>query len=348
MSKRRKYSERYAAFGFTFITDSDGSQRLQCFLCGKILANASLKPAKLREHLVSIHPKNALDSVESFRYKKARFEKGGTLPKLGFIKTQKPCLEASYKVAYRIAKEKKPHTIGETLVKPCALEMTELVCGIEHRKKLEAVSLSNDTINSRITDISDNVLKQVMEELKASPFPFSIQLDESTDVSQCAQLLAYVRYVHPEAIKEEFLFCETLSETTKAADILQIVNNFFTEHDFEWKRNIGSLCTDGAPAMLGKTSGFATSVKKEAPQVIVTHCFLHRRHALASKTLPLTLQEILSTSVKAVNLIRARALNHRIFKKLYQEMDAQHEVLFYHTDQHSSFLSHTGYREVKF
>jgi len=83
--------------------------------------------------------------------------------------------------------------------------------------------------------------------------------------------------------------------------------------------------------MLGKTSGFATLVKKEAPHIIVTHCFLHR-HALASKTLSSTLQEILSTSVKVVNFIRALALNHRIFKKLCQEIGAQHEVLLYHTE----------------
>jgi len=133
-----------------------------------------LKPAKLKENLTSIHPKNALDSVESFRCKKAQFEKGGTLPKFGFSKTQKPCLEESYKVAYRVAQENKPNAIEETLVKPCALEMTELVCGTEHKKILEAAPLSNDTINSRITDISNNMLEQVMEELKASPFPFGI------------------------------------------------------------------------------------------------------------------------------------------------------------------------------
>ena len=66
MSKKRKYSEDYVAFGFTYVTDSDGSERSQCFLCGKVLANASLKPAKLREHLTSIHLKNALNSVNSF------------------------------------------------------------------------------------------------------------------------------------------------------------------------------------------------------------------------------------------------------------------------------------------
>ena len=178
-----------------------------------------MKLAKLQEHLTSIHPKNALDSVESFCSKKAPFEKARTLPKFGFIKTQKPCLEGSYKVAYRIAKEKKAHTIEKTLVKPCALEMTELVCSTEQRKKLEAVPLSNEITSSRNTDIFDNILEQIIEELKASPFPFSMQPDESADVSQCVQLLAYVRCMHFDAIKEELLFCSPISKTTKAADV---------------------------------------------------------------------------------------------------------------------------------
>ena len=107
--------------------------------------------------------------------------------------------------------------------------------------------MSNDTINCRINDIFNNNLEQVTEELKALPFPFSMQLDESTDVSQRAHLFAYDRYVHAGAIKEDFLFCEPLPESTKAADVLQTVNNFVAKQDFNWKRNIGGLCTDGAP-----------------------------------------------------------------------------------------------------
>ena len=110
-----------------------------------------------------------------------------------------------------------------------------------------------------------------------------------------------------------------------------MVNNFFAKQGFNWKKNIGRLCTDGAPAILGKTSRFASLVKKEVSYIIVTHCFLHR-HALASKTLSSTLKEISSTSVKFVNFVRARALNHFIFKKHYHEMCEQHEVLFYHTE----------------
>lgn len=103
MSKKRKYDDLYVTYGFTFITERDGTQKPQCFLCGKVLANSSMKPAKLSDHLTSVHPGNASDSVDVFRIKKARFEKSGTLPKIVFSPTQKPCLEASYRVAYRIA-----------------------------------------------------------------------------------------------------------------------------------------------------------------------------------------------------------------------------------------------------
>jgi hypothetical protein len=177
-SKKIKYDNSYKLYGFTFITERDGTQKPQCFICGKILANGSIKPVKLKEHLVSLHPQHASDNLEVFQTKKARFENVGTLTKLGFVPPQKPCLEASYKIAYFIARNKKPHTIGESLIKPYALEMVKLVCGLEHWKKIEP--LSNDTICSRISDMSNNVLPPVISELNSTLFPFSMQLNEST------------------------------------------------------------------------------------------------------------------------------------------------------------------------
>ncbi|KAI6647719.1 Protein ZBED8-like [Oopsacas minuta] len=103
--------------------------------------------------------------------------------------------------------------------------------------------------------------------------------------------------------------------------------------NFDWKKKFGSLCRDGAPAMLGSKSGFAYLVKKEVPNVTVTHCFIHL-HAMASKTLPIFLKEVLSTVVKVINFIRTSALNHRIFKELCQEIGSEYEILFYHTEVH--------------
>jgi hypothetical protein len=44
------------------------------------------------------------------------------------IPQKKPALEASYRVPLRIAKEKS-HIPLQKLVKPCAMEMAELMCG---------------------------------------------------------------------------------------------------------------------------------------------------------------------------------------------------------------------------
>ena len=99
----------------------------------------------------------------------------------GFLPTQKPALEASYRVAYRIAKGKKPHTIGETLIKPCALEMVHLMCGEQHRKAVETVPLSDNVIKHLIGAMADDILDQVVSEIKASPYKISRQLDETTD-----------------------------------------------------------------------------------------------------------------------------------------------------------------------
>ena len=68
--------------------------------------------------------------------KRARFRAAGALSKLGFCSEDKAGLKASYRVAYRIAKEKKPHTIGERLIKPYAMDMVELVCGVEQKENL--------------------------------------------------------------------------------------------------------------------------------------------------------------------------------------------------------------------
>ena len=44
-------------------------------------------------------------------------------------------------------------------------------------------------ISTRISDISKDILDQVVSSIKASPVKIPIQLDESTDVSNCSQLI---------------------------------------------------------------------------------------------------------------------------------------------------------------
>jgi hypothetical protein len=71
-------------------------------------------------------------------------------------------------------------------------------------------------------------------------------LDESTDINGKAQLLAFTWFVCNGDITEQFLFCKLLPETTKGHDILDVVDNYFSYHDFSQKSCI-SICMGGAP-----------------------------------------------------------------------------------------------------
>ncbi|XP_051957444.1 protein ZBED8-like [Xyrauchen texanus] len=331
-SKKRKWSDEYVQYGFTCITEHDGSQRPNCIICNAKLSNSSLAPAKLREHFLKLHGdgKYKNTTLAEFKVKRARFDEKATLPVLGFVPINKSILTASYEVAYLIAKQGKPHTIGETLIKPAVLKMANIMLGKVAEVKLSQIPLSNDTINDRIEDMSKDILAQVVADLISSPAKFSLQLDETTDVSNLSQLAVFVRYVKGDLIKEDFLFCKPLTTTTKAADVKKLVDDFFKDNNLSWDM-VSAVCSDGAPVMLGRKSGFGALVKVDAPHIIVTHCILHR-HALATKTLPPTLAEVLKIVVECVNYVRNSALRHRIFSELRKEMGSEFEVLLYHSN----------------
>ena len=133
-----------------------------------------MKPSVLKAHFTLYHSKHAQYDRKSLLAKRARFRAAGTLPKLGFCCEDKAGLEASYRTAYRITKKKKPNTIDKQLIKPCAMGMVELVCGVEQKRKLEKIDLSNDTLRCRISDMSQDILNLVADEIRASKAKISI------------------------------------------------------------------------------------------------------------------------------------------------------------------------------
>ena len=143
-----------------------------------------------------------------------------------FWRTNKAAVHASYAVALHVAKNKKPHKIGETLLKTCILESVKLMPGEKASQTMKQISLSNDTIKSRIHEMSDDIKSKVLSKIDSSPV-FALQLNESTDISNLLQLLVYVRYIVDERINEEFLFCQPLERTSKVVDVFQTLIDFF-------------------------------------------------------------------------------------------------------------------------
>jgi hypothetical protein len=115
-TKLRRYDENYLSLGFTK-TSINGEERPQCVVCLSILASDSMKPNKLRRHLETKHAELVNKPKEFFARKLIDFQSTQQTFK-NIITVPSKALLASYKVAHRIAKCKKPHTVGETLILP--------------------------------------------------------------------------------------------------------------------------------------------------------------------------------------------------------------------------------------
>ena len=100
--------------------------------------------------------------------------------------------------------------------------------GADAVNKLSSLSLSDNTVQRRIEEMSEDIKNQVVEQIKQSPI-YVLQLDESTDVSSCAQRMVYVRYIHNCDFKEELLFCRPLDSQTRGMDIFNKVDTFYVK-----------------------------------------------------------------------------------------------------------------------
>ena len=74
--------------------------------------------------------------------------------------------------------------------------------------------------------MSTDIKEQVIAEVQGSKYGFAIQLDELTDVSNCAQLLVYVPYATKYAIQSELLLINEMKITAKGKDVFELVDKF--------------------------------------------------------------------------------------------------------------------------
>lgn len=251
-----------------------------------------------------------------------------------FSHTEMKAIKSSFVVAFQIAKEKKPFTIGERLLKPAMTEVAKIMFGEAAATKIASIALSDSTISRRIVDMSQDVQKQLCSQLKKADF-FCLQFDESTDVAGQAILNGFVRYPHENQFIENIFCCCALPERTTGEQIFSTIDDKLKDMELEWTSVIG-VCTDGAAAMTGKISGLAKRISDVAnPDFESSHCILHRE-ALASKSLSSDLNATLTSAVKMINNIKMRPLQSRFFAKICMESEREHHLA------HWSALAVTG------
>ncbi|GFR21235.1 proteinral transcription factor ii-i repeat domain-containing protein 2a [Trichonephila clavata] len=159
---------------------------------------------------------------------------------------QEAATRASFRVALEIAKRGKPFTDGE-MIKEGIIAVAEEMCP-------EKV----------------NLLK-------------TVTLDESTDVSDTAQVLIYIRGVDKSyEVHEELFDMYSIHGTTTGRDIFKGVEMAINQKNLRWK-NLKCITTDGGKNMSGKDKGVVALVSKAVEndggsKPLVLHCIIHQHH----------------------------------------------------------------------
>uniref|UniRef100_G1KVP8 SCAN domain-containing protein 3 n=1 Tax=Anolis carolinensis TaxID=28377 RepID=G1KVP8_ANOCA len=303
--KCRQYNIEYLKYGF--IESPVNNTLPMCLICQKVLSKEAMKPSRLQEHLTKIHGDKKVKDLSYFRTLKEKFIEQPTLAKLFSTTTTQDGdgLLASYKILLMIAKLGKPHTIGEEQIIPAISEVIHIVLHKPASDIIKKISLSNNTVQRRMDEMAQDVEDSLCGYLKTSWF--SIQLDEST-------LIIIAKYLQTD---------------TKGESIFHALDEFFKEKEIPLS-NILSLATDGAPVMVGCYSDFLAYLKK-VPNAFTVHCIIHRQH-LVAKNLSARLHNSLQYVIQAINTIRSKSLNDRLFKQLCIENDEEFNRLLLHTE----------------
>ena len=122
---KRKFKEEYIEYGF-IASGPEDAQIPYCLICNSALSNESLVPNKLKRHLETNHPGHKEKPREYFE--KLATERNHQSKKITtYLKLPEKGLVASYKVAQLLAKRKKAHSEGETIIAPALAIVVETI-----------------------------------------------------------------------------------------------------------------------------------------------------------------------------------------------------------------------------
>ena len=188
-----------------------------------------MKPSKLLRHFNSKHVTSKDKPLEYFERKKPEHE-GQEKFLRATTSINENALTASFLVANRIAKAKKPFTIGEELILSPTKDICRELLGEAAVKKIMHVPLSASTVTRRIEEIAEDIEAQLLERMNTSPW-YALQVDESTDIDNNAILLVYARYLYQEDLHEDLLCALSLPTNTTGAELFKSLKQNYSNQE---------------------------------------------------------------------------------------------------------------------
>ena len=192
VEEKRSFSDEWE---MDFFMVGTGNNSMKCLICDEVVKTLKGDNAKqhFRRHeshaFANLHGESRKICVENLK----RNVRQQTSVLSAFVKTTSNRSEASYRVAHHVGVAGKPYSDGE-LVKRCIIDAVKC---IHPGKEAEyaSIALSRDTVQRRQCDIAQQIKLSLQKKVNKTDSLFALAVDESTDITDSAQLLIFIRSV---------------------------------------------------------------------------------------------------------------------------------------------------------
>ena len=233
----------------------------------------------------------------------------------------------SFKIARILCKHQKPF-FNDEIVKECLMAFAESKCP-QVVKSVSDVSLSRRTVIRRVEDMSSDIKYQIKVKVNVLENN-SLTLDESTDISDTAQLAVFIQTVEKDFnVLEELIDLNAMKDTTGGIDVFEGLQSSLQKIGIENFSKCISVATDGTPLMVGCHNGLIAKVGELKRDVVAVHCIIHQEN-LSAKVMDM--EHVTSVVVKTVTCICSRGLNYREFQEVLGHLESQRGDVVYFTD----------------
>ena len=167
------------------------------------------------------------------------------------------------------------------------LELLEFLAGYDSplRCHLDSATVfigtSSKIQNDLIQSVADVMTEAMREEVRNTPF-VSVMVDETTDVSNTAQMSYLLRYTTDGGVKERLFQFGDVSGDKRAEAIAGQVLEFL--EDCACTNKVIAQCYDGAAVMAYGLNGVQAKIKQKIPQALFVHCYAHSLNLVMSQS----------------------------------------------------------------
>ncbi|MGH0126610.1 UNVERIFIED_CONTAM: hypothetical protein FKN15_035571 [Acipenser sinensis] len=96
-------------------------------------------------------------------------------------------------------------------------------------------------------------------------------------------------------------------------------------------KQVVSITSDGAPAMIGRERGAVAQLKEDNPDLTAYHCIIHQ--SVLCTNLSEEYAEVMNTMMKLINFLRASSSHqHRLLREFLKEVEANANDLLLHNN----------------